>query len=67
MSTHLAHRAPARNKTIDLPGLFSCRSTTLDNSGSRAGHHVMRRCRVSPDAAEVIAELAGLGGHREAR
>jgi hypothetical protein len=28
---------------------------------SRAGQFVMRRCRVAPHTAEVIAVLAGLG------
>ena len=65
MSKYIARRAPARNKTNDLPDLFSWRSTTLHRPVSRAAQHVMRRYGVPLHTAEVIACLAGLGADRE--
>jgi hypothetical protein len=61
MSKHIARRAPARNKTNDLPDLFSWRSAIHHRPSTHAGQYVMRRYRVSPHTAEVIAALAGLG------
>ncbi len=62
MSKYIAHRAPARNKTSDLPDLFSWQPVVIHRPSSRAGQFVMRRYRVAPHTAEVIAALAGLGG-----
>ena len=65
MSKHLTLRAPARNKTNDLPDLFSWRSAVLHRPCSRPAQHVMRRYGVPLHTAEVIAYLAGLGADRE--
>ena len=62
MSKNIARRAPARNKTNDLPDLFSWRSAILHRPTTRAGQHVMRRYGTSPYTADLIAALAGLGG-----
>jgi hypothetical protein len=62
MSKRLTCRAPARNNANSLPDLFSWRSAILHRPVSRAGQYVMRRYRVAPHMAEVIAALAGLGG-----
>jgi hypothetical protein len=61
MSKYIACRASARNKTNDLPDLFSWRSAILHRPSSRAAEYVMRRYSVSPHTAEVIAALADLG------
>ena len=65
MSKYIARRAPARNKTNDSPDLFSWRSVVVHRPPSRAAQYVMRRCRVAPHTAEVIAALAGFGGSEE--
>lgn len=65
MSKYIARRAPARNKTNDLPDLFSWRPAILRHPMSRAGQYVMRRYRIAPHTAEVIAALAGFGGSEE--
>lgn len=57
---------PKIQQISDLPlsdwrGMVFCRPTP------RAGQYVMRRYRVAPHTAEVIAALAGLGSDREAR
>jgi hypothetical protein len=62
MSRNIAQRAPARNKTNDLPDLFSWRQAILNRPSTRAGQFVMRRYGVPLHTAEVIAALAGLGG-----
>jgi hypothetical protein len=62
MSNYIAQRAPARNKTNDVPDLFSWRSAVVYRPNTRAGEFVMRRYCVAPHTAEVIAALAGLGG-----
>ena len=62
MSEHIRRRAPARNKANDLPDLSSWRSAILHRPSTRAGQHVMRRYRMSPYTADLIAALAGLGG-----
>jgi hypothetical protein len=67
MPKYIARRAPSRKRTSDLPDLFSWPSATDRNPLSRAAQHLMRRYRLSADAAEVIVELAGLGRNREAR
>jgi hypothetical protein len=65
MSKRLTCRAPARNNANSLPDLFSWRSAILHRPSSRAAEYVMRRYRVSPHTAEVIAALAGFGGNDE--
>ncbi len=46
--------------------LFDWCNVVVRGPASLAGQYVMRRYRVAPDTAEVIAALAGLGG-REGR
>ena len=65
MPKYIARRAPARNQTNDLPDLFSWRSPVLHRPSTAAGQYVMRRYRVAPHMAEVIAALAGLGGSEQ--
>jgi len=65
MSKYIARRAPARNQTNDLPDLFSWRSPVLHRPSTAAAQYVMRRYRVAPHMAEVIAALAGLGGSEQ--
>jgi hypothetical protein len=60
MSKHIARRASARNKTSDIPDLFSWRAAIVHRHASRAAQYVMRRYRVPLHTAEVIAALAGL-------
>jgi hypothetical protein len=63
--SHIYRRAPARNKTNDLPDLFSWQPAVVRHPLSRAGLHVMRRYRLPPHTAEVIAALAGFGGSED--
>jgi hypothetical protein len=63
--SHIYRRAPTRNKINDSPDLFSWQPVVIRYPLSRAGSHVMRRFRVAPHIAEVIAGLAGLGGSEE--
>jgi hypothetical protein len=44
-----------------VSGLFDWRQVVVRSPSSRAAQFVMRRCRVAPHTAEVIAALAGLG------
>ncbi len=44
-----------------IVSIFDGRGGVVWPQASRAGRFVMRRCRVTPHAAEVIAVLAGLG------
>jgi hypothetical protein len=62
MPKHISRRRPICNETTDLPDLFSCRSAVLRHPPSHGAQFVMRRYRVAPHMAEVIAALAGLGG-----
>jgi hypothetical protein len=61
MSKRIARRAPARNKADDLSDLFSWQPAVVQHPLSRAGQHTMRRYRLAPHIAELIAALAGLG------
>jgi hypothetical protein len=63
--SHIYRRAPTRNKTNDSPDLFSWQPVVVLCPVSRAGSHVMRRFRVAPHIAELIAGFAGLGGSEE--
>jgi hypothetical protein len=65
MSKYIARGASSRNKSIDVPDLLYWRSATLHRPSTRAAQYVMRRYRVPPHTAEVIAALAGLGADRE--
>jgi hypothetical protein len=67
MSRHISHRAPVRNKTVDLPDLFSWRQAVVHAPATRAGLHLTRRYRVHPALADTIAGLAGLGAGGETR
>jgi hypothetical protein len=51
---------PDSHQVFGLP-LFDCRSAVLWPPASRAAQFVMRRYRLAPHTAEVIADLAGLG------
>jgi hypothetical protein len=64
MSKHIVRRAPDRNTTNVSPDL-SWQPVVVLCPLSRAGSHVMRRFRVSPHIAELIAGFAGLGGSEE--
>jgi len=64
MSKRIQRRAPVRNKSCDLP-LFSWQAAVARRPLSRAGAFVMRRYRLAPHTAEVIAALAGFGGSEE--
>jgi hypothetical protein len=63
--SHIARRAPAHNKTNESPDLFSWQAAITHRPPSRAAQYVMRRYRVAPHTAEVIAALAGFGGSEE--
>jgi hypothetical protein len=51
---------PDSHQVSGLP-LFDWRHVVVMSPASRAAQYVMRRYRVSPHTAEVIAALAGLG------
>jgi hypothetical protein len=65
MSKCIARRAFARNKTNDSPDLFSWQPVVVRHPLSRAGLHAMRRYRLPPHTAELIAALAGFSGSEE--
>lgn len=65
MSKYIALRAPARNKTNDSPDLFSWQPAAVRRPSSHAAAFVMRRYRLAPHTAEVVASLAGFGGRDE--
>jgi hypothetical protein len=44
-----------------IVSLFDGRHVLVRPPASRAAQFVMRRCRVTPDVANVVAALAGLG------
>jgi hypothetical protein len=59
MNTH----SKTADKIQPFPGLplFDWHPVAVRHPLSRAGLHVMRRYRVAPHIAELIASLAGLG------
>ena len=59
MRTYLTRRAPARNRTDDLPDLFSWRPVT--SMPSRAVLKLAARYGLSLAHAATVARLAGLG------
>jgi hypothetical protein len=61
MTIDIVHLVPPRNKANDSQDVSSWRPTVVGRPLSLAGRFVIRRCRVTPDVAEVIAALAGLG------
>jgi hypothetical protein len=52
---------PNGHQVFGLPP-FNWRQVVVRPPTTRAGQYVMRRYRVAPHTAEVIAALAGLGG-----
>jgi hypothetical protein len=60
MKEHITRRAPARNKTNDVPDLFSWRSAPPRNV-SRAAFQISKRFGLSLDHVTTIAHLAGVG------
>jgi hypothetical protein len=60
MSKYITRRAPASNKTNDVPDLFSLRSAPPRNA-SRAALQISKRFGLSLDHATTIAHLAGVG------
>jgi hypothetical protein len=55
---------PDSHQVSGLP-LFDWRHVVVRSPASRAAQFVMRRYRVAPNIADVIAALAGLGGSEE--
>jgi hypothetical protein len=55
---------PDSHQVSGLP-LFDWRHVVVMSPASRAAQYVMRRYRVPPHTAEVIAALAGFGGSED--
>ena len=63
MRTYLTRRAPARNRSDDLPDLFSWRPVT--SQPSRAVLKLAARYGLSLDHAATVARLSGLASERD--
>ena len=65
MRTYLTRRAPARNRSDDLPDLFSWRPVTP--RPSRTIFKIATRYGLTLAHAATVAQLAGLGADGEVR
>jgi hypothetical protein len=60
----ISHRPPVRHGLFDLP-LFQWATARDAPRLTTGGRHVHRRHHVPRELANVVAELAGLGGERD--